>query len=69
MLLAEIVMPDLDGVELARQAKLLQPNIKVIFMTGYLSRAAEAESLGKLLFKPVRDVEIETELRSLLADT
>jgi two-component system cell cycle response regulator CpdR len=44
VLLAEIVMPDLDGIELARQAKLLQPNIKVIFMTGYLSRAAEAES-------------------------
>jgi two-component system, cell cycle response regulator CpdR len=67
VLLADIVMPDLDGIELAKQAKLLQPDLKVVFMTGYLSRAAEAEGLGKLLFKPVRDVEIETELRNLLA--
>ena len=37
-------------------------------MTGYW-RAAEAESLGKLLLKPVRGAEIETELRNLLADT
>jgi two-component system, cell cycle response regulator CpdR len=65
--LADIVMPDLNGIELAKHAKLLQPGLKVMFMTGYLSRAAEAESLGKLLFKPVRDVEIETELRNLLA--
>jgi two-component system, cell cycle response regulator CpdR len=68
VLLADIVMPDLNGIELAKRARLLQPNIKVMFMTGYLSRAAEAESLGKLLFEPVRDVEIETELRKLLAD-
>jgi CheY-like chemotaxis protein len=67
VLLADIVMPDLDGVELAKQAKTLQPDLKVVFITGYISRAAEAESLGKLLFKPVRGREIETELRKLLA--
>jgi two-component system cell cycle response regulator CpdR len=67
VLLADIVMPDLNGIELAKQAKLLQPDLKIVFLTGYFSRAAEAESFGKLLFKPVRDVEIETELRSLLA--
>jgi two-component system, cell cycle response regulator CpdR len=68
VLLADIVMAGLNGIELAKQAKLLQPDLKVVFMTGYYSRAAEAEGLGKLLFKPVRDVEIETELRNLLAD-
>jgi two-component system, cell cycle response regulator CpdR len=67
VLLADIVMPDLNGIELAKRAKLYQPEIKVVFMTGYYSRAAEAESLGKLLFKPVRGAEIETELRNLLA--
>jgi two-component system, cell cycle response regulator CpdR len=67
VLLADIVMPELNGIELAKQAKLLQPDLKVVFMTGYYSRAAEAESLGKLLFKPVRGAEIEFELRNLLA--
>jgi hypothetical protein len=51
----------------AKRAKLFQPEIKVVFMTGYYSQAAEAESLGKLLFKPVKGAEIETELRNLLA--
>jgi two-component system cell cycle response regulator CpdR len=67
VLLADIVMPDLNGIELAKRAKLLQPDLKVVFMTGYYSRAAEAKGLGKLLFKPVRGAEIETELRNLLA--
>jgi two-component system, cell cycle response regulator CpdR len=66
VLLVDIVMPDLNGIELAKQAKLVQPDLKVMFITGYLSRAAEAEGFGKLLFKPVRDVEIDTELRNLL---
>jgi two-component system cell cycle response regulator CpdR len=68
VLLADIVMADLDGIELAKRARLLQPNIKLLFMTGYVSRAAAAEGLGTLLFKPLRDVEIETELHKLLAD-
>ena len=66
-LLADIVMPDLNGIELAKQAKLLQPDLKVMFITGYYSRAAEAQRLGKLLFKPMRGADIETELRKLLA--
>ena len=68
VLLADIVMPDLNGIELAKRAKLLQPDLKVAFMTGYYSRAAEAARLGKLLFKPVRGAEIETELRNLIAE-
>jgi two-component system cell cycle response regulator CpdR len=66
VLLADVVMPDLNGIELAKQAKQLQPDLKVIFITGDYSRAAEAESLGKLLVKPMRGAAIETELRNLL---
>jgi two-component system, cell cycle response regulator CpdR len=67
VLLADVVMPDLNGIELAKRARRLQPDLKVVFMTGYYSRAAEAERLGKLLFKPVRGAEMEIELRNLLA--
>lgn len=55
----DIVMPDQDGLELAKQAKLIRPNIQVVFATAYFSRAASAEKLGKLLFKPLRAEEIE----------
>ncbi len=67
VLFTDIVMPDLDGIELAKQALARQPDLKVLFMTAYYSRAGEAQRLGKLLFKPLRMREIEAELDELLA--
>ncbi len=67
VLFTDIVMPEMNGIELARRARLHQPDLKLIFMTGYYSRAAEAMQLGKLLFKPLRAEEIEAELEELLA--
>ena len=67
VLFTDIVMFGMNGIELAKQAKLLHPDLKVMFMTGYYSRAAEAARLGRLLFKPVRGAEIESELGNLLA--
>jgi YesN/AraC family two-component response regulator len=68
VLFTDIVMPDKDGIELARQAQQLQPGIRLIFATGYFSRAATAAQLGKLLFKPLRASEIETALKDVLGD-
>jgi len=66
VLFTDIVMPDQDGIELARQAKQLQPDIRVMFATGYFSRAAMAAELGNLLFKPVRADEVEAALKDVL---
>jgi two-component system cell cycle response regulator CpdR len=46
VLFTEIAMPRLNGIELARQATLLRRDLKIIFMTGYYPRAAEAKELG-----------------------
>jgi two-component system, cell cycle response regulator CpdR len=67
VLFTDIVMPDMNGIELARHAKMLHPDLKIMFITGYYSRAAEAERLGRLLFKPIRGAEVERELGALLA--
>ena len=69
VLFADIVMPDLDGVELVRQAKLLRPELHVLMATGYASKAKEAASLGKLLFKPLRADQIEAEIRQLMDES
>jgi CheY-like chemotaxis protein len=66
VLFTDIVMPEKDGIELARQAQQLHPGIRVMFATGYFLRAASAEQLGKLLFKPLRAEEIEAALKDLL---
>jgi YesN/AraC family two-component response regulator len=65
VLLADVVMPDEDGIELAREAKLLRPNLHIIFVTGYVERAAAAGALGKLMFKPLRAREIENALEEV----
>lgn len=67
VLFTDIVMPGMNGIELAQKAIELRPDLKIMFVTGYYSRAAEAERIGKLLFKPLRAKEIEAEMRELLA--
>jgi YesN/AraC family two-component response regulator len=66
VLFTDIVMPDQTGIELAREAKKLRPDIQVMFATGYYSRAKEASELGPLLYKPMRAQEIEAELDRFL---
>ena len=58
VLFTDVEMPGPDGIELAERARHLQPHIQVIFATGYLLRAATADKLGKVLFKPVRAKDI-----------
>ena len=76
VLFTDIVMPDVDGLQLVKHAKLLRPGLRVMLATGFGtlirasgfgSRANEAASLGKLLYKPLRADQIEDEIRALLA--
>ncbi len=40
LLLTDIVMPGLDGIELSGRATRLHPRLKVIFITGFAAMAA-----------------------------
>jgi len=57
LLLSDIVMPEMDGLALAKQAARLAPEMKVIFITGFaavaLNRRDEmAAADAKVLSKP-----------------
>ena len=41
LLLTDIVMPEMDGIELARRAAELDPDIKIMFITGLCRGGAE----------------------------
>jgi CheY-like chemotaxis protein len=69
VLFTDVVMPEPDGIELAERARHLQPHIRVIFATGYLLRAATADKMGKLLFKPVRAKDILGALGELMRES
>ncbi len=56
LLLADIVMPGLDGIDLARRATTAKPELQVMFITGFaaiaVSRHAEMPRHSGLLSKP-----------------
>jgi len=68
LLFTDVVMPGMDGVQLASQAKAMRPDIKVLFATGYAQRALErgAMRLGRLLYKPLREPEVIREVEAML---
>lgn len=57
LLLTDLAMPGLDGIELAQQFQVNSPGTKVLYMTGHPSRAAMEEGLplfADLIDKPFR---------------
>jgi two-component system cell cycle response regulator CpdR len=56
LLLTDIVMPEMDGIELARRAADLDPHLKIMFITGFAAVALHPDSKApkdaKVLSKP-----------------
>src|SRR5919112_4715368 len=71
LLLTDIVMPEMDGIELARRATELDPDIKVMFITGFAAVALNPDSQApkdaKVLSKPFHLRELVDEVEKLLA--
>ena len=71
LLLTDIVMPEMDGIELARRAAELDPDIKIMFITGFAAVALNADSTApkhaKVLSKPVHLRELVSEVQKMLA--
>ncbi|MBL4785136.1 MAG: response regulator [Cohaesibacteraceae bacterium] len=70
LLLTDIVMPEMDGIELARRATELDPDLKVMFITGFAAVAlnpdSEAPKDAKVLSKPFHLRELVDEVGKLL---
>jgi CheY-like chemotaxis protein len=69
LLFTDIVMPGMDGVELARQARQVRPGLKVLFATGYAQKAIERDAIHqtRVVYKPLRQAELVKEIEALLA--
>ena len=71
LLLTDIVMPEMDGIELAPRACELDPDIKIMFITGFAAVAlnpdAAAPKNAKVLSKPVHLRELVNEVQKMLA--
>ena len=71
LLLSDIVMPEMDGIELARRATELDPDIKIMFITGFAAVAlnpdSDAPKDAKVLSKPFHLKELVNEVNRMLA--
>jgi two-component system, cell cycle response regulator CpdR len=66
LLLSDIVMPEMDGIELAQRCAELCPETKVMFITGFAAvtlRASRDAPQAKVLSKPfhLRDLVLEVQ--------
>lgn len=66
LLLTDIVMPEMDGIELAQHAAAVAPDMRIMFITGFAAvtlKAGKAVPQAKVLSKPfhLRELVLEVE--------
>ena len=66
LLLSDIVMPEMDGIELAQKCNEISPDTRVMFITGFAAvtlKASREQPQAKILSKPfhLRDLVLEVE--------
>ena len=68
LMIADIVMPGMSGVELAHAARLGRPDLPVLFVTGFGGTAlpADRDTPGELLRKPFRTAELTAKVAAML---
>jgi two-component system cell cycle response regulator CpdR len=71
LLLTDIVMPGMDGIELAKRAAEMQVALKIMFITGFaavaLHPSSQAPKQAKVLSKPFHLREIVQEVERMIA--
>ena len=68
LLLTDIVMPGMDGIELAQRARALHPDVRIMFITGFAAVAlsrSDAPSDARVLSKPFHLRELVAEIAAM----
>jgi CheY-like chemotaxis protein len=55
LLVTDVIMPGLSGIDLARELRQTRPDLKILFVTGSVEMSGEIQSLGaetRVIYKP-----------------
>lgn len=70
LVLTDLIMPGVDGLQLARRLRTLQPGLKVVLMSGYgedrIDEAGGLEGEASVLEKPFTGPKLLAKIRELL---
>ena len=72
LLLTDVVMPRMNGAALAKEVRVLSPQAKILYMTGYSGEFVRADMLTQgvsFIQKPFTPAELGRKIRKMLADT
>ncbi len=71
LLLTDIVMPEMDGIELAKRGAALHPDMKIMFITGFAAVALQPHNDtpkdSRVLSKPIHLKDLVREVDRMLA--
>ena len=70
LLFSDVIMPEINGVELARAATRLRPELKILLTSGYADAVVDLDPEGErisVLMKPYRRADLESRIAAIFS--
>jgi CheY-like chemotaxis protein len=66
LMLIDVIMPEVQGPEVARRALASRPDLRILFMTGYVAGSGEAINRQQVLSKPFTVADLARKVQDML---
>ena len=66
LMLIDVIMPEVQGPEVARRALASRPDLRILFMTGYIAELGDAIKPQSVLSKPFTVAELAHKVQDML---
>ncbi len=66
LLISDVLMPEINGIELAEDARRLRPDMPILFVSGYWDRFEHSADGFECVQKPFAPAELVSKIRELL---